>query len=270
MKRTLLLGFTLAMALSPALKADERAFNFVEEAEVTPRGGLEFEQWITHRSGRDQGIYSRFDFKQELEYGFSEKLGASLVANSKSVYSSVYDPLAGADVDTEEFAFEGLGAEVKYLCLSPRLNWLGLLLYGEAGYNGPELELEAKLILEHEFADGFVWGLNLEAENEYAYQASAQSLEGKLTVATGLAWVWTPGMSIGLEARNQRIWPEWSREAASAWYAGPTLHVAGEKAWINVSVTPQLSGKPETLTGDGRELTENERVITRLILGFNF
>src|SRR6185436_15036116 len=143
--------------------------------------------------------------------------------------------------------------EWKYLVLSPEKDPLGLMLYIEPGYNGPELELEAKLILQKNIGESLVAALNLMVENEYAYEAASQVIEGFGEGTLGLAWKATPGYAIGLELRNHREYPDnWGWEEHSAWFIGPSLHAAKDKWWATLTVLPQIGGRPETIKGDGR------------------
>jgi hypothetical protein len=269
MRRLVLLS--LLFLATRSLSADERPFAFSYEADVLPKGALEFEQSISNRLGHAQGIYSAFDLRQELESGLTDNLTASVYLNSKSEYQSVTDPSTGLDVTTEDFHFEGVSTEWKYRFLSPQTHWLGLLGYGELSYNGPELELEGKIILQHDLSESLTTVVNLVAEDEYAYTASEQDLTGKLELTAGLSWQVQPELSLALEARNHREWADdWGREAFSTWSLGPTVHVARGKWWATLGVLPQISGWPESLPGDGRNLTDAEKVETRLLLGVEF
>jgi hypothetical protein len=265
----MVLGFTLVL---PVLaRADERLFTYTYQAEVLPKGAMEFEQWITNRNGHANGVFSSFDLRQEFETGLTDRLTTALYFNTKSVYESVYDNVLLTDVNTEEFAFEGISNEWKYLAVSPMDHWLGVLGYAELGYNGPEFEAEGKLILEHRFSEDLIWAMNFVVENEYVYEASRQSIEGKSEFTTGLSYRLMPEFAVGLEARNHRIWPDnWGYQGFNAWFLGPSFHTVHDKWWATLTVLPQLSGQSESITGDGRELVEHERVETRLIFGVNF
>src|SRR5438552_1079177 len=87
-----------------AARADERLFTYVQEAEVLPKGGLEFEQWLTHRRGKADGVFSRWDFREELEYGLTDRLSVAGYLNFKNTHS------AGVTGRTDEsrFEFEGV------------------------------------------------------------------------------------------------------------------------------------------------------------------
>jgi hypothetical protein len=268
------LGLTLGLAMlrPTTLKADEKLFTYSYEAEVLPKGALEFEQWVTQYQGHAAGVFSRWKSRQELEYGILDDLSASIYLNFESTYSSLIDPATGTTLTDSETSFDGVSTEWKWRLLNPDLQPLGLLLYLEPRFSGPELELEGKVVLQQNLGEKWVSVLNLTVENEYAYTADAQSLEGELEISGGLAYKLTPVFSLGLEARDLRVWPGWADEGSSAWYLGPAFHAAAEKWWATLTVLPQVHGGPETIPGDGRDLNDDDhaKVETRLILGLNF
>jgi hypothetical protein len=262
----------LGIGLAAGLKADEKPFTFVYSADVLPKGGVEFEQWVTNLNGHASGVFSRWITREEMEFGLSDKLGTSFLLEFASLYDSQIDPSTGGVVNTEENHFEGVGAELKWSILDPHTDPLGVALYFEPHYAGPELELEAKAILEKEFGEDWVAGANFILENEYGYAADTQTLEGQLGVSAGLARRLGHSASIGLEVKNDREWPDWSKESLSAWYAGPAIHYGTDKWWATFTVLGQVRGQPETLKGDGRVLDDegHAKVESRLILGFEF
>src|SRR5882724_12258113 len=84
------IGMALScLFLAPCLGlADERLFTYTYQAEVLPKGALEFEQWITNRNGRASGVYSAFDLREEFEAGLTDKLTTAVYLNTKSEYQS--------------------------------------------------------------------------------------------------------------------------------------------------------------------------------------
>lgn len=265
--------FVATLALGAKLQADERLFGYSYLAEVLPKGDAEFEQWITNLQGHEQGIFSRWQLREELEAGLTDRLSASLYLNLNSVYESQWDPATDVVTTTNELEFDGISTEWKYLVLSPDTDKLGLLLYFEPRYSSTEFELEAKVVLQKNLGENWVAAMNLIGENEYQYTANSQETVGKGSVSTGLAYRVTPKASIGLEVVNDRTWPDqWGYEAWNTWYAGATYHYAAPKWWATFTLLPQIHGNPESIAGDGRFLADEDaaRVQTRLITGVNF
>ena len=137
LNRPLILLVASLLAPFLAARADERLFTYVQEAEVLPKGGLEFEQWLTHRRGKANGVFAAWDFREELEYGLTDRLTVAGYLNFKSTHSEgVTDSKGVPQTDESGIEFEGVSTELKYQLLNPNTKPIGLLLYGEATYNG--------------------------------------------------------------------------------------------------------------------------------------
>ena len=52
-------------ALPQGARADERFFTYVYDADVLPKGQIEFEQWLTHRRGKSGQTFSAWDFRED-------------------------------------------------------------------------------------------------------------------------------------------------------------------------------------------------------------
>ena len=252
-------GFSLSIA-----RADERLFTYTYEADVLPKGGMEFEQWITHRHGKDDGTFSRWDLREELEYGLTPKLTTALYLNTTSTYSS--------NVKNHEnrnrFEFDGISSEWKYQLLNPNEKPVGLLLYGEGRYSGTEAELEEKIVLQHNFGSKWTLALNGTVEQEWKFEDDSTQFEGAIELSGGLAYKINTHWSVGLEGRNHRVLADFQRQTADAWFMGPAIHYGRSAWWATLTVMPQITGHPETTSG--LELDEHERIEARLIVGLNF
>lgn len=253
MKRYLALLTAVALLTPLAdVRADERLFTYSYEADVLPKGGLEFEQWITNRSGRDGGRYTRWDLREEIEYGLTDRLTTALYLNFRSVSSE--------EMDGSEFTFKGVSSEWKYQIANPNRSPIGVLLYGEVTYDGDEVELEEKIVLQKNFGDRWVAVVNFTFEQEWEFEAAGTETEAVFEVSGGLACRVTPQFSVGVEARAVTEFPEWEEAEDTAVFVGPALHYATAKWWATLTVMPQV-----TQNYDGFEQIE-----TRLIAGFNF
>jgi len=249
------------------LRADERLFTYVQEAEVLPKGGREFEQWLTHRRDKADGVFAAWDFREELEYGLTDKLSLAGYLNFTSTHS---EGVAGR-ADEDGFEFEGISAEAKYQLLNPNTKPLGVLFYGEATYNGDEFELEEKLVLQKNFAEKWVAAFNVTLEEEWAFTPADTEEELKLELTAGVAYKINSHWSLGVEGRNHRVFEpgfNFDNQEANAWFVGPNVHYARGSWWATLTVLPQVHGSPETR--HGLELEEHEKIEVRLIAGVNF
>ncbi len=243
--------------LSTSLHADERRFTYSYEADsVLPKNHWEFEQWVTLRSGHDEGEFTRWDFREEIEYGLTDRLTAALYLNFKDLYVD----LPGTENDKDKMEFTGVSNEWKYMLLSPHLNPIGVLLYFEWKYDGDEFELEEKLVLEHIFAEHWILVTNIIGEEVWEFKDDETETKGELEFTFGLSYILNQNWSVGVEAKNHREFPEYEEQEFSAWFVGPNIHYGTDKWWATLTVLPQVTDV----------LDEQERVEVRLIAGVFF
>lgn len=77
-----LLGLALVLVTAPA-RADEDLFAYTRNTDVLPKGAKEVELWATRRSGKGGGRYTAYDYRVELEYGFTDRLKGALYLNAR-------------------------------------------------------------------------------------------------------------------------------------------------------------------------------------------
>jgi len=262
--RPLLLPVALMVSALFAARADERLFTYTYEAEVLPQGGVEFEQWLTHRRGKQRGVFSAWDFREEMEFGLTEELTSALYLNFRNTHS------AGVPgrVDEDRFEFTGVSSEWKCQLSNPNTKPVGLLAYAEGTYEGDAFELEEKLVLQRNFGESWVLALNATVEEEWEFEAAGTDRELSLELSGGISYRVTPHWALGLEGRNLRTFPDFASEKSSAWFVGPAIHYGTGKWWATLTVLPQVAGRPDTRSG--LNLEEHERIEVRLIAGINF
>lgn len=250
--------------------ATERTFTFTYEPETMPKSGMEYEQWVSLRSGRNQAVgqenYNKWELREELEYGVTDNYTLSLYLNQSS--ESYRDPATGENFS--EFRFDGISLENKYLVLDPAAHAVGLSLYLEPRFAGDEAELEEKIILGQRHGN-WKWALNLTHATEWT--DNFHNHEGELEVSLGLARQLSTRWSIGIEARDHNELPGYDTWENTAVYVGPVVSYRQEKWWAALTVMPQVfganfSGNPDQNTH--LELEGHERWNSRLILGFSF
>lgn len=267
-----LLALVLAAGVweAPRMRADERRFTFVYEPETLPAGALEFENWVTLRAGRNETVgqenYNRWDLRQELEYGISDRYTMALYLNETA--QSYQDPPMGTE--ESEFAFKGVSLENRFNVLNPAAHPVGLTLYLEGRYAGDEAEVEEKLILGQRHGP-WKWAINLEHATEW--EDHLEEVEGEWGASLGVAYDLNPNWSVGLEFRSRTLLPAYEDVASTALFLGPVVSFHQEQWWAALSVLPQLHGwnRGGDPDGDPRlDLAENERLHVRLLIGVNF
>jgi hypothetical protein len=148
----LAIGLCLAVA-----RADEKRFTYTYEPELLPKGGMEFEQWITLRTQKTAGgevqqdNYNLWEIREELEYGVTDNYSLSMYLNFAA--ESFRDVSQHPPVNHSKFDFAGVSLENRYLVLNPANHVVGLTLYLEPRFSGDQAEIEAKIILSHRYGD---------------------------------------------------------------------------------------------------------------------
>jgi len=261
------LGSSLVLVSS---RADERRFTYVYEPETLPAGALEFENWVTLRTQRNKEVgqenYNRWDLRQELEYGVTDRYTVALYLNEKA--ESYREPDSGQDYS--EFEWKGLSLENRYNLLNPAEHAVGLSLYLEGRYSGEEAELEQKIIFGQRHGD-WKWALNLEHATEW--EDNLHETEGELGLSCGIARDLSANWSVGLEFRNRTLLPDYEDFESSAFFVGPVISYRQEKWWGALTLLPQVYGwnKDGGTDGDPNlDLSDHERLNVRLLLGINF
>ena len=242
-----LVGFLVAAG---SADADRRYFTYSYEPKTLPEGVIEFEQWATMRNGREDGLYTRWDIRTEIEAGLTDTLTTALYMNT----TSKWDPATGLN----SMYFAGMSSEWKYKVSDPTADSIGGLLYGEATLDRREYEAEAKLVLgknlgnltlaangifENEWKSGVDIAGEPETETEQVYQA------------TGGASYHFGAVSLGAEGRFTS--KHEGDESHSSFFAGPVFHASAKRWWATVTLLVQVTD----------DFEEFERTETRFIVG---
>lgn len=258
-----------ALSLGTAL-ATERSFTYTYEPETMPKGGMEYEQWVTLRAGRNTAVgqqdYNRWELRHELEYGVTDNYTLSLYFNESLEH--FHDPVEQRS--HSRFHFDGVSLENKYLVLNPAEKPVGLALYLEPRFAGDEAELEQKIILGQRYGD-WKWAFNLTHATEWF--DDLHQTEGEVEASLGITRALGTHWSLGLEARDHNELPDYSLWENTALYIGPVLAYKQEKWWAALTVMPQIfganfDGNPSK--SNYQELEGHERWNARLIVGFSF
>ncbi len=267
--KCLMVGVFCTCTLAQYSSADERRFTYVYEPETLPAGAMEFENWVTLRTQRTKEVgqenFNRWDLRQELEYGVTDRYSVSFYMNEKA--ESYRDPSTGED--HSGFDWEGFSIENKYNVLNPAEHAVGLTLYLEGRYSGEEAELEEKLIFGQRHGD-WKWALNLEHATEW--EDNLHEIEAELGVSFGIARDMGKNWSLGLEVRDETLVPDYEEVESTAVFVGPVVSYRQEKWWAALTVAPQVYGW-DKVNEDGNSnlsLKDFEKVNIRLLVGINF
>src|SRR5690349_13217624 len=186
--------------------ATERYFTYTYEPEVFPQGAAEFEQWVTFAAGRDKEVnqedYRRWEFREEFEYGVTDRYSVSLYLNTQE--EDFFKPTQKDHFS--QFAFEGVSLENRYMVLNPAEHVVGLTLYLEPRYSGDQAEVEEKIILGQRCGN-WKWALNLTHATEWL--DNLHTTAGEVEASLGLARDLNPHWSVGVELRDHNELPDY-------------------------------------------------------------
>ena len=278
-KKAILFGALFYLALVPSVHANEKLFTYTYEPETMPQGALEFEQWVTYRSTRNdevgQNHYARWDIREELEYGVNDNYTLSLYLNQKSEYFR--NPTTHEK--TSEFEFHSVSIENKWMVLDPATNPVGLSLYLEPSIGNVEFELEEKIILGRRFGANKEWKWAFNAVHATEWKDSEDpnkgtETEGELEFDFGLTRELNKHWNLGVEFRNHNEMPEYDVWEHTAFFVGPVISYRQEKWWATFTFMTQVYGdnriSPDPDGNSNLVLDEHELFNARLIVGISF
>jgi hypothetical protein len=259
------------LALSLPAPAIERLFTYTHEPETLPKGALEFEQWITTRAGRNRAVgqadYHRFQFREELEYGVTDRYQIAFYFNHD--YEHFHDPTG--DADQSDYRQKGVSFENKLLVLHPAERPVGLALYLEPTLDAAAglFKLEEKIILGQRHGD-WKWAVNLNHETEWEHQY--RDTVGEFELTAGVAYLPSPRWSLGVEMRHHAEIEAYRKWEGYAFYLGPSVSYRRERWWAALTVMPQIyganfEGNPDRETN--LDLAGHERWNIRLLVGIH-
>jgi hypothetical protein len=265
MRRILLVAALLGFAKA---NAQDRVFTYTYQSGVLNKGQKELEIWTTFANGRDN-YYRGFDHRMEFEIGLCGKLQTAFYLNygySKGIIEENGIQTLSSNTD---YSFSN---EWKLKLSDPVANSIGSALYFEYTLGAAETGLEGKLILDKQ-AGNFVNAFNM--VGEYGISKSFVENGTRLELGNekdliielnyGISYKIKNALNIGLEIFNQNLVKEsdWENSVLSL---GPCLSYSIDGLWINLTFMPQIVN----LKGGGLELTEHERLQTRLIFSYEF
>lgn len=271
MKSLFLLCATLLLSGTVASRAaaSERHFGFGYESAVLNPGLAELQPWTTERAGRAD-YFNRLEARLGFQFGLARNLQAALFWNISSTAEDVQVPGAALKSRLGTTDFQSLSAQLKYKFTDATADAVGsaLLLEGQAG---PLLVgAEARVILDKQLGN-LLLALNLLATGYEQLELTSRFV-GSFGATFGAGYFLTPNVVASLELRNENSLSkerdESLRYLSSALYAGPTVSYASTRFWLTLAVQPQVVAFKGATDGYHLDLTRNEYVQARLLLGF--
>jgi hypothetical protein len=260
-------------------RADEHIFGWVRGAETLPAGHADAYQFITLRTGKQQGHYRAWDFNTEIEYGINDKFQIGI-----AVENHYFDIDNVEELDNQNrYQFGGIEVSAKYRLLSPFKDKIGVALRMElaylaqddvAGIEQEEIDIVPEIIFHKNFLDDtlithlnvggkLAWGKK--PAEEYDYELTFQA-------AAGIAYRFAPNWFVGLETHWRSEFPEGDLgfHEHTVVFAGPTLHYGAKHWWATASYGYQIYGQGVDEPDHGHTFAEESLNEFRLKVGFNF
>jgi hypothetical protein len=210
MKTALILLTSLCFAAlsSSSALATERHFAVSYETTLNEKGSVEYEQGFFWEHGKGSDT---FTFRHEVEFGITDRFQLAFY-----LFDWSFDREAGLG----KTQWKGSGIEAVYQLTDPNKSSFGSALYGEVLMNDQELELEGKILLQKNLGPLMVvYNGVIEAhwEDRYANQV------GVLEQTLGLSYQLSPAFSVGLEAKHEVVFENWSHSGGNAVFVGPNF-----------------------------------------------
>lgn len=240
-----------------------RTFTQVYEPVVESSGEAEFSQWATARTGKDNGRYTAWDFREEVEFALNDRFLTALYLNFGHERSDGVDGRS----DHDGWTFQGLSSEWIYVPRAMKDEAIGVGLYGEGTVSDDALEIEERLLIGQRFPR-WSWAANIALEQEWERDDGHTEKEGTLELSLGVARKLSRAWTAGLEARHNQLFEDFTDQSARAFFAGPFARYQGDEWFVTASVLPQLQGDGPG-SRDGYQTDEFERVEIRVIAGFD-
>ncbi len=226
--------------LATPAAADSRRFAWSYESTTMPRGLGEYEQWVTWKTDKQSDeLYDRLEFRQEFEYGLTDRLQVGLyLANWRYTRSR-----GGSETQVRTSSVEMI-----YNLSDPVTSALGTAIYGEVHLGQEKFALEGKLLLEKQWgATSVVANTILEAEWE---DEDWIEDKGVFEQTLGVSRQLSPMVMFGAEALYAVEFADWSETGESLLHAGPNLSVRSAGWWTTTAPLFQLSqedGEPDLM-----------------------
>jgi hypothetical protein len=266
MKRLTILACSLASiaTLGGAREAGaaERHFGFSYESSTLRAGQAELQPWSTVRIGRAD-YYNRIDARLGFELGLAKNLQAALFWNASTITYDIRLPGASEKSRLSDTELDSLSLQLKYKLSDPVADALGSALFVE-GNTGPlQASFEGRLILDKQLGS-FVLAANVISGLVELWELRSSTL-GSFGATLAAGYYVTPSLVTSLELRNENGFS--AQFDRSVLYLGPTVSFVSARYWLTLAVQPQLVAFKGATAGHDLDLSQNEYLQTRLMLG---
>jgi hypothetical protein len=241
----------LLILLAASAFAGSRRFTYVYEVTTSPPGDVEVENWITWKTRRpDDRGFDQVEFRQELEFGITDKFQAAIYVADWSYHRGLYAGERG-------FTLSGSALELIYNLTNPVADPVGLAVYQEFQVGYRRFESESKLLAQKNLGR-FVVAYNATLEAEWEGEG-LEERHGEFQQSLGLSYEVNPRLLFGAEFVHEVAFPDWSDTERGKFLAGPNVSIRQGTWWATLTALGQI-----TRAGDEPDFQ------FRTIFGFSF
>lgn len=258
----------------------ESLFGFVLGSDVEPAGARSVAMEAIGRFGKRAGSYGALGGKVEFAYGVTDNLSVA-----GAILGAWYDVKNVPDFDNISRArLNGVGGEVRWRLLDRATHGVGLTLHVEpvwatsdelTGASARKWGAENKIILDTMLVPDKVYAaFNVIHEMEVVKEKGEPETEraAKIGVGAAVAASVMRNVFLGAEARYLHAYEGlgFNTFAGRALYVGPTLHARFDSGlWASLAWNVQVAGN-EKATAGKLDLTNFERHMVRVKVGYDF
>jgi hypothetical protein len=234
-------AFLAALIVSATFAmGSERPFTFVYDTYALGKGGVEYEQWATWETHKDEEHgFDRFRFRHEFEFGLADNFTLAVYAADWNYEDSH---------EKKGTQYEGSGIEAILYLTNPVKDFVGIGLYNEVIVGEESFEYEFKVLLHKDIGNWtLAYNFVLETEVEGIFHNNRENeIEGVLGHAFGVSYNLSPRISVGGEAVLESIYKDWSNFDKFTAYAGPKISYFSENHWwVTVTGLVQMSSEAD-------------------------
>ena len=256
-----LLG-TLAEAHN--VSAAERHFAFSHESTVLGAGQAELQSWTSTRVGR-ANYYSRLDARLGFQFGLSNRLQAGLLWDLSSTTADIRIPGAALNSRLSSTELQSLSAQLKYELTSPIADALGSALFLEGSAGPLAVGYEGRVILDKQLG-AFLLTVNLIGAGQEFLELQARFI-GSFGATLAANYFVTPDLGLAFELHEESTIASGSLDQAVL-YLGPGISFVSTNYWLTFAATPQVVTFKGATPGNRLDVSQNEYLRARLLLGF--
>ncbi len=251
--------FLLGLLVAGCALASEQPLSFTLTGPALDAGTREAFVSTTPRFGRPEE-FIRFDNRVGLNYGLGHRLESQLLIAFFNTQEAVQGVSTGFGVQTR----------LRWQPLDSRTDPVGLNLVATLGAANDSLFFEGRLGAEARLGN-FLFALNLSVDDS-VQRADVPGPQLHTEQTGGIAYRLPNNFTTGFEVRN-RVGFDRGTYFGDAVFAGLVFGWKGKNGWFSLAALPQVAAiKAHSQVGNGEalELRDNERVVLRLQLGFDF